>query len=83
MLEKMILHYLPQITMDDLRRFADENSISYTEKELEIVYFFLKEHAVELLHKNTKCLSLLEKQIRPELYQKLFSFYQYYSSQYL
>lgn len=83
LIQEFLANYIQQIRIDDLRKYADSHSISYTEEELNIVYIFLKEHYADLIHHNTSVLIELKNKIHPDLYQKLFELYESYYQKYL
>lgn len=63
--------------------FAKKNNISYTEKELNIVYQFIKERYQELLDQNIKVFEEIRDKISPNLYKTLLEYYIEYKQKYL
>ncbi|MBQ3307102.1 MAG: DUF2624 family protein [Bacilli bacterium] len=83
MYTKLIQKYVENLTTKDLEMFAKKNNISYTEKELNIVYQFIKERYQELLDQNIKVFEEIRDKISPNLYKTLLEYYIEYKQKYL
>lgn len=80
--KELIRNYIPYLKKRDLEKFANNNHISYTENELDIVYTFIQENYSLLLNKNENVFSKLEGKISSSLYNNLLDLYHNYK-QYL
>ena len=81
--KEIVRKYIKKVSIEDFKMFAKENSISYTPKEIEIVYQFIMNNYEELLNHNEDCLMYLKENISPTLYEKLYVLYQKYYTLYL
>ena len=76
--KELIKNYIPNLKKSDLEKYANNNHISYTENELEIVYTFIQENYPLLLNKNEDVFSKLENKISTSLYNNLLDLYHNY-----
>ena len=74
----LVQKYLPLLQKQDIINYAKNQNVDLTPEETTIIYNFIHTHSHELLTKNTSNFVLLEKSLRPELYQKILSLYNYY-----
>ena len=76
--KELIKNYIPNLKKSDLEKYANNNHISYTENELDIVYTFIQENYPLLLSKNEDVFSKLEGNISSSLYNNLLDLYHKY-----
>ena len=82
-MKEMILQYLHTCSVHDFQKIAKKYSITCSEKDLQNLYVFVQNHANELLDGDELCFQILKKQIQPDLYEKLYSYYQILKEKYL
>lgn len=76
--KELIKNYIPNLKKSDLEKYANNNHISYTENELDIVYTFIQENYPLLLSKNEDVFSKLKGNISSSLYNNLLDLYHKY-----
>lgn len=58
-----------------MRKAAKLYSISYSDKELDIIYSFIMEHYEDLLNQDIYAFQEIRDQISPKLYKQLLNIY--------
>ena len=76
--KELIKNYIPNLKKSDLEKYANNNHISYTENELDIVYTFIQENYPLLLSKKEDVFSKLKGNISSSLYNNLLDLYHNY-----
>lgn len=79
----MIKKYINLLTLDDVKRFADKEKITYTDEEAIIVYNFIMYYYNDLLDENIKVFEHIKNKINPNLYKRLLNLYIDYKQKYL
>ena len=79
----IIKKYINLLTLDDIKRFADKENITYTDDEAIIVYNFIMYYYNDLLDENIKAFEHIKNKISPNLYKKLLNLYIDYKQKYL
>ncbi len=79
----IIKKYINLLTLDDIKRFADKENITYTDDEAIIVYNFIMYYYNDLLDENIKVFENIKNKINPNLYKKLLNLYIDYKQKYL
>lgn len=79
----IIKKYINLLTLDDIKRFADKENITYTDDEAIIVYNFIMYYYNDLLDENIKVFEHIKNKISPNLYKKLLNLYIDYKQKYL
>ena len=79
----IIKKYINLLTLDDIKRFADKEKITYTDEEAIIVYNFIIFYINDLLDENIKVFEHIKNKINPNLYKKLLHLYIEYKQKYL
>ena len=77
MYENLIRNYVKKLTIDDVRKYASIKNINATSEEMQIVYEFIKNNYLKILHEDYAFLDKnLKGKIRPSLYQRLLTLMQ-------
>lgn len=79
----IINNYIKKLNKDDLKKFAKKKNISYSEKELDIVYNFIINNYQELLKEKIEVFKTIKDKINPTLYKQLLELYIEYKQKYL
>lgn len=79
----IIKKYINLLTLDDIKRFADEKNIIYTNDEAIIIYNFIMYYHNDLLDENIKVFEEIKNKISPNLYKTLLHLYIEYKQKYL
>lgn len=79
----IIKKYINLLTLDDIKRFADKENITYTDDEAIIVYNFIMYYYNDLLDENIKAFEHIKNKISPILYKRLLNLYIDYKQKYL
>ena len=79
----IIKKYINLLTLDDIKRFADKENITYTNDEAIIVYNFIMYYYNDLLDENIKAFEHIKNKISPNLYKRLLNLYIDYKQKYL
>lgn len=79
----IVKKYINLLTLDDIKGFADEKNISYTNEEAIIVYNFIMYYYNDLLDENIKVFEVIKNKISPTLYKQLLNLYIEYKQRYL
>lgn len=79
----VIKKYINLLTLDDIKRFADKENITYTDDEAIIVYNFIMYYYNDLLDENIKAFEHIKNKISPNLYKRLLNLYIDYKQKYL
>lgn len=79
MIEKIIHSYINKLTKEDIKSFAEQNQVSLTEEEVNIIYEVIKNHWRELLYNPQPIFDKLKNQVSSNTYQKIIYFYDLYS----
>ena len=76
--KELIKNYINNLSINDIKNYADKNNIIYTNKELLIVYDFIKEYHIDILNNNTEVFNILKNKISNNLYSNLLDLYNTY-----
>lgn len=79
----IIKKYINLLSLDDIKRFADKENITYTDDEAIIVYNFIMYYYNDLLDENIKVFEHIKNKISPILYKRLLNLYIDYKQKYL
>lgn len=79
MIEKIIHSYVNKLTKEDIINFANQNHISLTQEEINIIYTEIKENWKQLLYEPEVVFSKVKEKVSPNTYQNIIYFYDYYS----
>ena len=79
----IIKKYINLLSLDDIKRFADKENITYTDDEAIIVYNFIMYYYNDLLDENIKAFEHIKNKISPNLYKRLLNLYIDYKQKYL
>lgn len=79
MIEKIIHSYVNKLTKDDILNFAQQNNITLTGEEVDVIYFQIKNNWQQLLNNPTPVFENVKNQVSPATYQKIIYFYDLYS----
>lgn len=75
----IINEYIKRITQEDIKKFAIKNKIELTEKEIDIIYQYIKTRYKEFINGNSlKILEEIKKEVSPNTYNKIISLYNQY-----
>lgn len=75
----IINEYIKRITKEDIKKFAIKNKIELTEKEIDIIYQYIKTRYKEFINGNSlKILEEIKKEVSPNTYNKIISLYNQY-----
>ncbi len=78
--KELIKRYIYLLKPEDIKNYAKKQNVTLTNTEVTIIYDFIKSHYNELLNNNTKCFSLLKKELSSNLYEKIIVLYNYYKN---
>ncbi len=76
--KELIKKYIYLLQPQDIKNYADSKKIDLNLEEVMIIYNFIKTYYNELLEKNIEVFSMLEKQVRYDIYVKIIELYNYY-----
>ena len=84
MYENIIRNYVSKLTLDDVKKYASIKNINANEKEMQIVYDFIKNHYDKLLSQDMSFIeNNLKNKLRPSLYNTLLNLYNEEKKKYL
>lgn len=84
MYENIIRNYVSKLTLDDVKKYASIKNINANEKEMQIVYDFIKNHYDKLLSQDMTFIeNNLKNKLRPSLYNTLLNLYNEEKKKYL
>lgn len=75
----LITNYIRKITKQDILNFSKNQNISLTDKEIDTIYFYIKNRYKEFLNGNHQ--SILEEikpQVSSNTYSKILGYYNLY-----
>ena len=78
----LIENYVKQIKKSDIYNFALINNIDLSEKDIDILYYYLKKNWEELLYGNKDILNDLKQEIDEEKFLKIKSLFELYYNKY-
>lgn len=73
--KELVRKYINNLTVNDLKRYADNNNIVYTDDEAVIVYNFIMYHYNDLLNEDIKVFENIKNKISNNLYKQLLNLY--------
>ena len=77
-----IENYVKQIKKSDIYNFALINNIDLSEKDIDILYYYLKKNWEELLYGNKNILNDLKQEIDEKKFLKIKSLFEIYYNKY-
>ncbi len=84
MYENIIRNYVSKLTLDDVKKYASIKNINANEKEMQIVYDFIKNHYDKLLSQDMSFIeNNLKNKLNPSLYNTLLNLYNEEKKKYL
>ena len=83
MYKEFIKKNINKLTIEHVKKWADNNDINYTNDELITVYNFIKYYYNDLLDENIKVFENIRNEINPNLYKQLLNLYIEYKQKYL
>ena len=78
----LIENYVKQIKQSDIYNFALMNNIDLSEKDIDILYYYLKKNWEELLYGNKDILNDLKQEIDEKKFLKIKSLFELYYNKY-
>ena len=78
----LIENYVKQIKKSDIYNFALINNIDLSEKDIDILYYYLKKNWEELLYGNKDVLNDLKQEIDEDKSLKIKSLFEIYYNKY-
>ena len=78
----LIENYVKQIKQSDIYNFALMNNIDLSEKDIDILYYYLKKNWEELLYGNKNILNDLKQEIDEKKFLKIKSLFEIYYNKY-
>ncbi len=83
MKERLISEYVNRMNINDVSKFATQNGISLNEKELNIIFNYIKKEYMTICFGNPRpILDDLKTKINPVSYQKIESLYIFFKEKY-
>ncbi len=79
-MQNIIISYIKDIKKDDIISFCNKNKISYTNKEIEIIYFYIKEKYNTFFNNPDIIFNEIKEKISDSLYKKIKELYNKYKS---
>ena len=73
--KELIKKYIPKLTIDDIKRYAQKNNIYITNSEAIIIYNFIKENYLEVLNGHDEKIFALKSILRKDLYDTIIKLY--------
>lgn len=75
----LLKEYINRITKKDIVNFASKENISLNNDELDIIYYYVKNHYKTFIYGNSRSiLNEIKEKVRPETYQKIEMLYEKY-----
>ena len=78
MKEKIIKSYIKSISKDDIMIYAKKNNINLTNKELDIIYFEIKNNYNAIINNPNEALYNIKSKVSSNTYDKLYELYTIY-----
>lgn len=78
MKEKIIKSYIKSISKDDIMNYAKKNNINLTNKELDIIYFEIKNNYNDIINNPNEALYNIKSKVSSNTYDKLYELYTIY-----
>lgn len=78
MKEKIIKSYIKSISKDDIINYAKKNNINLTNKELDIIYFEIKNNYNAIINNPNEALYNIKSKVSSNTYDKLYELYTIY-----
>lgn len=78
MKEKIIKSYIKSISKDDIMNYAKKNNINLTNKELDIIYFEIKNNYNAIINNPNEALYNIKSKVNSNTYDKLYELYTIY-----
>ncbi len=76
----MILNYINKITKDDIVNFGIKEGINLNNKEIDIIYDYLKNKYQDIINNPDNILIEIKDKLSIKVYQKLLELYDRYKS---
>ena len=81
--KEFVKNNINKLTIEQVKKFADKNSFTYSEEELVTVYNFIKYYYNDLLDEDIKVFENIRNDLNPKLYKDLLNLYIEYKQKYL
>ena len=78
-MEKFISSYVAGLTKNDIINFANNNNVSLTTEEVNIIHETIKTRWRDLLHNPNAVFNELQGKVSPETLRNIIHFYNLYS----
>ena len=70
MYENLIRNYVSKMTIDDIKKYASIKNINATNKEMQIVYEFIKKNYSKIYNND---MDFIEKNLKPKISNSLYN----------
>lgn len=74
----IIKSYIKSLTKYDIKMYAEKNNIILNDKELDYIYFNIKENYKDILSNPNKYLEIIKSKFDNITYQKIYELYTKY-----
>ena len=75
----IIINYIKRLTKQDITNFCIKQNINLTEKEIDIIYYYIKNKYKDFFNgKEQILLSELKSQVSKSTYNKILEYYELY-----
>ena len=82
-MNKLIENYITKINKNDINNFALKNNITLTNKEIDILYLYLKKEWKNLLYGNKEnTINKIKKSLNNETFEKCNKLFDFYLNKY-
>ena len=83
MKDYLIIEYVKNLTVDDVKNFAKLKNINISDSDAIILYNYAKNHYQELLNNDSKIIKEIKDQINPNTFKEVYKLYLEYKIKYL
>lgn len=71
----LIKKYIPYLTIEHIKDFADKNNIPYSDEEANLIFYYIKNYYNDILNGDINIFEEIKNKISPSLYDYLFELY--------
>ena len=82
MKDYLIIEYVKNLTVDDVKNFAKLKNINISDSDAIILYNYAKNHYQELLNNDSKIIKEIKDQINPNTFKEVYKLYLEYKIKY-